>query len=455
MRKVLIANRGEIACRIIRSCRDAGLSTVAVYSEADQDALHVSLADEAYLIGPGPARESYLVAEHVIDAAMTSKADAVHPGYGFLSENAEFAEAVAARNLIWIGPEPSTIRKMGDKEQAREIARSAGVPVLPGSGRLVGGNLDDIERMADTIGFPLLVKASAGGGGIGMKRVDHRDQLRPLAESTQKMAEKVFGDGAIYLEKYLPAARHVEIQIFGFGDGHAIHLYDRDCSLQRRFQKIVEEAPAPLLPETIRDEISEAACRLAREQNYGGAGTVEFIVDTKTFDFYFLEMNTRIQVEHPVTEMVTKCDLVSMQLELARGTLAHIRQEDVLLTGHAIECRLYAENPDRNFMPSPGTLTALRLPGQKDGIRIDSGFRAGDEISMFYDPMIAKIICHADTRSDAIAKMRRALDQTEVEGVKSNLAFLKRVLLHSGFSAGDVSTGFVDQHLTDLIGQQD
>ena len=388
MRTVLIANRGEIACRIIASCRRLGLRTVAVYSEADANALHVATADASHPIGPAPARESYLVADHVLQAAAAHHADAIHPGYGFLAENADFARSVAAAGLIWIGPRAETIEAMGDKERAREIARAAGVPVLPGSPRFSAGVLGGVAAAAGAVGFPLLVKATAGGGGIGMRRVDGPDALLEAAEATSSMAEKAFGDGTIYLERFIPVARHVEVQIFGFGDGTAIHLFERDCSLQRRFQKIIEETPAPGLHPEITAAMAEAAVRLCREQRYSGAGTVEFIVDAGTGDFFFLEMNTRIQVEHPVTEMTTGTDLVAMQLELARGSLPPIAQSEIARAGHAIECRLYAEAPARNFMPSPGTLTIFRHPVTTPDVRIDTGFREGDTITPYYDPMI-------------------------------------------------------------------
>ena len=453
MQKVLIANRGEIACRIIRSCRALGLQTVAVYAEADAGALHVAMADESAPIGPSPPRESYLQPERILAAAAAHGADAVHPGYGFLSENAGFARAVLAAGLAWVGPAPETIDAMGDKERAREIARAAGVPVLPGSRRFQAGDAAALPDAAAATGFPLLVKAASGGGGIGMRRVDGPDTLMEVAAATQSMAERAFGDGTIYLERYIPLARHIEIQVFGFGDGQAVHLHERDCSLQRRFQKIVEESPAPGLPPAIRASMAGAALQLCRQQRYAGAGTIEFIVDAATFEFFFLEMNTRIQVEHPVTEMTTGHDLVSMQLELARGTLAPFAQDSVKAAGHAIECRLYAENPARNFFPSPGTLTAFVLPAPSAGMRVDTGFRQGDTITPFYDPMIAKLICHAATRAQAIARMGEALAATAVQGPKTNLAFLQRVMRHPAFVDGHVSTDFVERYKRELVAQ--
>ena len=449
--KLLIANRGEIACRIIRSCRRLDLCTVAVHSEADANALHVALADEAQPIGPAPARESYLRGDRVLDAAKLRGADAVHPGYGFLSENAAFAEAVQASGLVWIGPSPRSIRDMGDKERARALARDAGVPVLPGSARFPLDELANLEVAAREVGYPLLVKATAGGGGIGMRRVDAPERLRETALATQSMASKAFGDGTIYLERYIERARHVEMQVFGFGNGAAVHLHERDCSIQRRYQKVVEESPAPRLPAEVRERMAEAAVRLCRQERYAGAGTIEFVVDADTFDFYFLEMNTRIQVEHPVTEMNTGRDLVAMQIEHARGKLAQLEQRDIITRGHAIECRLYAENPAKHFMPSPGRLARFALPEPCDGLRIDTGFREGDEVTFYYDPLIAKVIAHGPTRDAAIERMVNALDAIEIEGPATNVAFLRATMRHSEFRAGNVFTGFVDRFKGELV----
>jgi len=445
MQSVLIANRGEIACRVIRSCRTLGLRAIAVYSEADRNALHVALADDAIAVGPAAARDSYLRADRVLDAARGSGADAVHPGYGFLSENAGFAEAVGAAGLTWIGPSPQSIRDMGDKQRARELARASGVPILPGSQRFALGALDGLDAAGEAVGYPLLVKAAAGGGGIGMRRVDSADQLRGAAEATQSMAQKAFGEGTIYLELYIERARHVEIQVFGFGNGEAVHLYERDCSIQRRFQKIVEESPAPGLPAEVRNGLAEAAVRLCRDQRYAGAGTIEFVVDADTLDGYFLEMNTRIQVEHPVTEMNTGRDLIAMQMEQARGTLQTFPQADITADGHAIECRIYAENPAKNFMPSPGRLIRFAVPQATPDVRIDTGFRAGDEVTFFYDPMIAKVICHAATREAAIQRTLATLRSIEIEGLATNLEFLCATIAHPVFRAGAVFTGFVER----------
>ncbi len=451
MNKVLIANRGEIACRIMRSCRELHLRTVAVYSEADAKSLHVAMADESHAIGPAQARDSYLRADRVLEAAKASGADAVHPGYGFLSENETFAEAVQGAGLTWIGPSAASMRDMGDKGRARALAAEAGVPILPGSPRIAAGDLDKLDAAGREVGFPLLVKATAGGGGIGMRRVDAPEKLRETAEATQSMATKAFGDGTIYLERYIERARHVEMQVFGFGDGHAIHLYERDCSIQRRYQKVIEESPAPGLPADVRRRMAEAAVNLCKRERYAGAGTIEFVVDADTLEFFFLEMNTRIQVEHPVTEMNTGRDLVAMQIEHASGNLPRVDQGEIVAQGHAIECRIYAENPARNFMPSPGRLARFALPEVTDDLRIDSGYREGDEITFFYDPMIAKVIAHGADREAAIERMLRALDASDIQGPATNVAFLRATLRHPEFRAGKVFTGFVDRFKADLV----
>ena len=454
MKKILIANRGEIACRVIDSCRRLGIVSVAVYSEADAGALHVSLADEAVAIGPAPARESYLVADRLVEAAVASGARGIHPGYGFLSENAAFARAVEAAGLVWIGPEPHSIENMGDKERARGIARACGVPVLPGSPRFDGEALHGIEEAATAVGYPLLVKASAGGGGIGMRRVDDESSLRKVAEATASMAGKAFGDPAIYLERLIERARHVEIQVFGFGDGHAVHLRERDCSVQRRFQKVIEESPAPGLPGSLRDAMAEAAVALCRHQRYRGAGTVEFVVDAERMDYFFLEMNCRIQVEHPVTEMTTGTDLVAWQIELARGHLAPIEQRRIVASGHAIECRLYAENPAKRFMPSPGRLVRFRMPEPGPDVRIDTGYREGDEVTYHYDPLLAKIVVRGDDRDAAIDRMREALDAVQVDGIATNAAYLAACVEHPDFRAGNVATDFISRHHKELLASE-
>ena len=447
MEKVLVANRGEIACRIMRSCRALGLKTVAVYSEADAGALHVSQADEAQAIGPAPAKQSYLVSDNILAAAMTTGADALHPGYGFLAENSEFARAVVRAGLTWIGPTPESIDDMGDKERARLLARAAGVPILPGSARFAPGDLAGLDEAARAVGFPLLAKAAAGGGGIGMRRVDKPEDLAKTVEATQALAEKSFGDGTIYLERLVARARHVEIQVFGFGDGRAVHMYERECSVQRRFQKIIEETPSPGITAETRTAMADAAVALIKQERYRGAGTIEFVVDAESGAYYFLEMNTRIQVEHPVTEMTTGLDLVALQIRLARGDdLSALTQESIRPGGHSIECRLYAENPAMNFLPSPGPLKRFQLPNATDGLRIDTGVREGDRITFHYDPMIAKMVSHGRDRDEAIARMLAALSGVQVEGVKTNAALLGRVIDHPAFRAGDTHTGFVAEH---------
>lgn len=452
MNKILIANRGEIACRVIRSAQALGARTVAVYSDADRESLHVASADEAVHIGAAKAAESYLNIDALLAAAAATGATAVHPGYGFLAENAGFASRVIEAGLIWVGPTPAQIEAMGDKARARSLAESAGVPIVPGSARFPTGQLDGLEAAAEQVGYPLLVKASAGGGGIGMRLVDGPEQLRKTAEATQTMAERSFGDGTVFLERYIPRARHVEIQVFGFGDGRAVHVYERDCSIQRRFQKVIEEAPAPGLPNDVRQQMAEAAARLAASQHYRGAGTVEFIVNAETFEFFFLEMNTRIQVEHPVTECITGLDLVSLQLRLAAGeTLDHLKQDSIPLAGHAIECRLYAENPAKMFLPSPGKLARFALPAVTEGVRIDTGVREGDTITAYYDPMVAKLICHGATRDEALARMAAVLEGTTVEGIFTNVEFLRRVVAHAAFQRGEVFTGFIDAYKADLL----
>lgn len=451
MKRVLIANRGEIACRIIKSCRALGLETLAVHSEADANAQHVSMADEARDIGPAAAKESYLVGENVLGAARDMGADAVHPGYGFLAENAGFARAVADAGMVWIGPDPKTITDMGDKARARALAEDAGVPIVPGSRRFTADDNAGLEAAGAEIGFPLLVKATAGGGGIGMKRVDATADLAATVEVTENMAEKAFGDGTVYLEKLIAHPRHIEIQLFGFGNGTAVHFFERECSIQRRFQKIVEETPAPGLGADTRAAMAGAAVALARQERYQGAGTIEFIM-APDGGFYFLEMNTRIQVEHPVTEMITGADLVGLQLRLARADdLADLTQDGIEARGHAIECRIYAENPAKNFLPTPGPLEVFRPPTESANIRVDTGVREGDQVTYFYDPMIAKLVAHGPDRAAAIENMLAALDEFRIEGIVTNIAFLKRVMAHPAFQDGRTHTGFVDEHKAALM----
>jgi 3-methylcrotonyl-CoA carboxylase alpha subunit len=453
MKRILVANRGEIACRILRTCKRLGLETVAVHSEADAAALHVALADRAVAIGASPPAQSYLVGERIIEAARSTGADAIHPGYGFLAENEDFARQVSAAGLAWIGPDPKTIEDMGDKERARLLAKAAGLPVLPGSARFEPGQLAGIDAAAREVGFPLLVKASAGGGGIGMRQVERLEDLAQAVATTQAMAARAFGDGTVYLERYIPDARHVEVQVFGFGDGRAIHLHERDCSIQRRFQKIVEETPAPLVAPATREAMCRDAVALCKQERYRGAGTIEFVFDARTQGYYFLEMNTRIQVEHPVTEMVTGLDLVELQIRLAGGEPLPVRsQADVKASGHAIECRLYAERPAKGFLPSPGVLSRFDVPTGDPKVRIDTGVRSADRITHFYDPMIAKLIVADTDRDSAIERMRATLAAVAVEGVETNLQFLRRVVAHPAFRAGDVGTGFVERHKASLLG---
>ena len=451
MQKLLIANRGEIACRIMRSARLLGIATVAVYSEADADARHVAEADEALPIGPAAAKESYLVADKIIAAARESGADAIHPGYGFLAENPGFAQAVEDAGLIWVGPTAESIAAMGDKERARTIAHDAGLPIVPGSARLTADDPSGLDKAARAVGFPLLVKASAGGGGIGMRQVDEPAKLADVVGATQTMAERAFGDGTVYLERLVQRPRHVEIQVFGHGDGRGFHLMERECSVQRRFQKIVEEAPSPAVDSGLRARMAEAALALVERERYRGAGTVEFIL-APDGAFYFLEMNTRIQVEHPATEMITGLDLVGLQLRLARGEdLSGLAAPADGPDGHAIECRIYAENPDRNFLPSPGLLERF-APPEGNGIRLDTGVTEGDRITPFYDPMIAKLVAHGRDRGAAIDRMLTALGEFRIEGIVTNIDFLGRVIDHDAFRAGNTHTGFVDEHRPDLMG---
>lgn len=449
--KLLVANRGEIACRVMRSAKKLGIPTVAIYSDADAGAAHVEMADEAVAIGPAAARDSYLKIEAVLRAAEQTRATAIHPGYGFLSENAAFAQAVLDAGMIWVGPSPQAITNMGDKERARKIAKEAGVPVLPGSERFYPGDSARLHQVADEIGFPLLVKAAGGGGGIGMRAVLTPDQLEAVVAATQSMADKAFGNAGVYLERLVRTARHIEVQIFGFGDGTAVHLYDRECSIQRRYQKIVEEAPAPNLPVAVRDMLRASAVALAGAQHYRGAGTVEYIYDQDRQEAYFLEMNTRIQVEHAATEAITGIDLVVWQLQHAFGSLPTIRQEDIAaVQGHAVEARVYAERPEKNFLPSPGVISQLQWPRAEAGLRIDTGIRVGDRITPYYDPMIAKIIAHGADRSAAIDRLARAIDDVVIQGPGTNLRFLAELLSDARYRDGDVTTDFVHGYFLEV-----
>ena len=447
-RKILIANRGEIACRVIRTAQKLGIATVAVYSEADRDALHVEMANEAQLIGPAPARDSYLKSEAILAAARKAGADAIHPGYGFLSENAAFAEDCAALGLRFIGPPPAAIRAMGGKSAAKALMERAGVPVVPG----YHGDAQDIATLsaaAERIGWPVLVKASAGGGGKGMRVVDGAAALEEAVASAKREAKSAFGDDRILLEKYLTRPRHIEVQIFADRYGNVVHLFERDCSMQRRHQKVIEEAPAPGMTKTLRFEMGDAAIAAARAVGYEGAGTVEFIVENGVF--YFMEMNTRLQVEHPVTEMITGLDLVEWQIRVASGEALPLAQKNINVEGHAIEARLYAEDPARDFLPQTGKLVHLRLPEVGGNVRIDTGVRQGDTVSIHYDPMIAKLIVWDSDRAAAIRRMQAALAQTEIAGVVTNVGFLGKLVGHWAFGGGDVDTGFIQRNRTDLV----
>jgi acetyl-CoA carboxylase biotin carboxylase subunit len=430
MQKLLIANRGEIAVRIIRTAREMGITTVAVVSEADVDSCAADLADEVVVIGPAPANLSYLNHEAVITAAIDSGADAVHPGYGFLSENASFARAVIGAGLTWVGPTPESIEVMGDKSRARRAAIDAGVPTLPGTdGSIQPG--DDVDAIAATIGFPLVVKASAGGGGRGIRLVAHPSDLRATVEIAQAEAQAAFNSSDVYFERFLTLARHVEVQILGDGESY-VHLGDRDCSMQRRQQKVLEEAPAPALPEEVRQHMRDSSVELARQSGYVGVGTVEFLYDPKSGDVAFIEMNTRLQVEHPITEAITGIDLVREQLRIAAGEKLGFSQQDITFSGHAIEFRFNAEDPSNNFMPSPGTLTALEMSGGP-GVRVDFGFVAGKVVAPFYDSLLGKLIVWAPTRELAIARAERVLGEVRIEGVKSTTDLLRSLVALEDF----------------------
>lgn len=451
---VLIANRGEIACRIIKTARRLGLRTIAVYSDADRQALHVRMADEAVHIGPAPSAESYLVGERILAAAKVTGAAAIHPGYGFLSENADFAEACAKAGIVFIGPSANAIRAMGLKDGAKTLMEGAGVPVVPG----YHGEKQDpefLKRKAYEIGYPVLIKAVAGGGGKGMRRVDKAIDFEAALASARREAQSAFGDPRVLIEKFILNPRHVEIQVFGDGKGEAVHLFERDCSAQRRHQKVLEEAPAPGMSAETRAAMGAAAVAAAKAVNYGGAGTVEFIADgsgsLRPDGFWFMEMNTRLQVEHPVTELVTGVDLVEWQLRVASGEGLPLAQEEIRLAGHAVEARLYAEDPDHGFLPSTGRLELLMLP-EGEGIRIDTGVEAGAEVSPHYDPMIAKIIAHGATREEALERLSRQFGVTWVAGPKSNLAFLAALVDHPEVRAGGFDTGLVDRDLDGLTG---
>jgi len=446
---LLIANRGEIACRIIRTARELGLRTIAVYSDADRQARHVALADEAWHIGPAPAAQSYLQVDRLLEVARESGAHAIHPGYGFLAENADFAAACEAAGLIFVGPRVAAIRAMGSKSAAKGIMEKAGVPLVPGY-HGEDQSLETLRAAAGEIGFPLLVKASAGGGGKGMRVVNDPAELDAAIEGARREAASSFGDDRLLLERYLEKPRHVEIQVFADSQGNVVHLFERDCSVQRRHQKVLEEAPAPGMTPDLRERMGSAAVAAAKAIDYRGAGTVEFLLDADG-SFYFMEMNTRLQVEHPVTELISGQDLVAWQLLVAAGEPLPRTQQELVISGHAIEARLYAEDPAREFLPSIGCLRHLRFPAGDDHLRIDTGVREGDEVSIHYDPMIAKLIVWDRDREAALRRLRRALEEVEVVGVTTNTAFLARVAAHQAFAGGAFDTGFIARHGDELL----
>ncbi|MBM6617338.1 acetyl-CoA carboxylase biotin carboxylase subunit [Bacillus suaedaesalsae] len=442
IKKLLIANRGEIAVRIIRACKELDIETVAVYSEADRDALHVQLADEAYCIGPTPSKDSYLNFTNIISVATLTSCDAIHPGYGFLAENADFAEICRECNIKFVGPSPEAITKMGTKDIARETMREAGVPIVPGSKGIVE-NVEEGIKLANEMGYPVIIKATAGGGGKGIRVAKSEEDLIKGIRTTQQEAAAAFGNPGVYIEKYIEDFRHVEIQVLADEHGNVIHLGERDCTIQRRLQKLVEETPSPALTSEIREQMGEAAVKAAQAVNYSGAGTIEFIYDHHKQTFYFMEMNTRIQVEHPVTEMVTGVDLIKEMIKVASGEKLSIKQEDVVFNGWAIECRINAENPHKNFMPSAGKIE-MYLPPGGFGVRVDSAAYPGYVIPPYYDSMIAKLITYGPTREEAIARMKRALGEFVIEGIHTTIPFHLQLMDHEKFIDGDFNTKFLE-----------
>ena len=440
--KILIANRGEIAVRVLRTAREMKIRTVAVYSDCDRAALHVRLADEARGLGASPSAESYLNMDRILQAAEASGAEAIHPGYGFLSENAEFARRCQDRGICFIGPPPRAMELMGEKTAARRLAAQAGVPVAPGTGPQLGDSRE-AERAARDIGYPVLVKAAAGGGGKGMRLVTSPDRLASALRDASSEARSAFGDAAVYLEKYLQSPRHIEFQVLADSRGETIHLGERECSIQRRHQKVIEECPSPMMTEALRSGMGQAAVRMAQACGYRNAGTVEFLVDAQR-NFYFLEMNTRLQVEHPVTEMVTGLDLVRKQIQIAAGQPLGLRQEEVSWRGAALECRIYAEDPETGFLPSPGLIRSLRQPSGP-GVREDSGIYQGWEVPVYYDPMLSKLVTWAETRSEAISRMDRALSEYRVSGIKTTIPFFRTLLAHPKFLSAELSTDFIEK----------
>ncbi|WNS74954.1 acetyl-CoA carboxylase biotin carboxylase subunit [Bacillus sp. DTU_2020_1000418_1_SI_GHA_SEK_038] len=444
-KKVLIANRGEIARRIIRTCKKLGIDTVAVYSEADAEAPHVSEATEAVCIGPAQAKKSYLNVEKVIQVAKETKADAIHPGYGFLSENPEFVRRCEEEDIVFIGPSAETMRLMGSKLEARIQMQKAGVNVVPGTDKSVE-SVEEAIQIANDLGYPLMLKASAGGGGIGMQLVHNQEELLKVFDATKQKADSFFNDGTVFLEKWISKPRHIEVQIVADAYGNVMHLFERECSVQRRNQKVIEESPSPFLDETLRNELLAAAIRGVKQIDYTNVGTMEFIFDENK-NFYFLEMNTRLQVEHPVTEEITGLDLVELQLKIAAKEQLPFTQDNITKTGHAIECRLYAEDPV-TFFPSPGVISSLELPG--DNVRYDFGFINGSAVTPFYDPMIGKIIVHGISRDHAISKMQKVLEEMDIQGVKTNLPLLEKIMKNEQFISGNYTTEFLAEHKAEL-----
>ena len=442
-KKVLIANRGEIAVRVMRACREMGVKTVAVYSDVDRDALHVRFADEAYPIGPPPARESYLIGERIVEVAKRARAEAIHPGYGFLSERGEFADLCDKEGIVFIGPRGDVMRAMGDKVTARQTMEKAGVPIVPGTTERLSD--EALERLVRSIGPPVMIKAAAGGGGKGMRLVKSEKELASAIARARSEAQSSFGDDSLYVEKFIEEPRHIEIQILADAHGNAVHLFERECSIQRRHQKVIEEAPGNGISPELRAKMGDAAVAAAKAVNYVGAGTCEFLVD-KNDRFYFLEMNTRVQVEHAITEMITGVDIVKTMIRVAAGEKLPFRQEDLSISGHSIEARIYAEDPDNNFIPSPGDILVYR-PAAGPGIRIDSGVYQGAKVTVFYDPMVAKLVVWGRDRPEAIERLRRALQEFVVKGIKTSIPFHQKVVEHPVFLAGRYDTGFIDQHL--------
>ena len=438
--KILIANRGEIAVRVIRACREMGIRTVAVYSEADKDALHTQLADEAVCIGPAPSAESYLNMQNIISATLVSGADAIHPGFGFLSENNKFAELCEQCKITYIGPDSKVISALGNKSVARNTMVEAGVPVIPGSKEPVY-TVEEGEKIAGEIGYPIIVKAALGGGGKGMRVAQTPDEFQTSFQTAQKEAQMAFGDGTMYLEHFVEHPRHIEFQILADKYGNVVHLGERDCSIQRNHQKMIEESPSEALTPELRQKMGEAAVKAAKAAHYTNAGTIEFLLE-KSGAFYFMEMNTRIQVEHPVTEWVTGIDLIKEQIKIADGQRLKLQQKDIKITGHAIECRINAENPKKNFRPSPGKITDVHFPGG-EGVRVDSAIYTGYEVPPYYDSMLAKLIVHADDREEAIRKMRSALGEVIIEGVDTNIDYQYEILNHKKFISGDIDVEFI------------